>query len=247
MSLDAFFREVAPMLWQGRAAAAVTEAIGPSPSGDAALGFYGVLVARNLEKILREVFPSLKALAMQEGSARWTDLVRDFARAHPPRGRDPNGFGLALPAYLSGRSDVPRFWVEIADFHLAQVHVYHAPEPTGGDGFEGRILVRSYEHAVVQIVDALAHEPMRPPSLGAPCVVVIYRHARTGRARVLSPHAAQVAALARRQGLELPSVLAALEPSVIDAAEQALVAAGVLLEARDQENFACYDRSSTGP
>lgn len=231
MSLSAFFAAIAPMLSHGRSAAEVTAVLGPSSSGDAALGFYAVLVARNLEKILREVFPSVKALALQRDRECWATLVADYARMHPPRGHDPNGFALAMPGFLAARADVPPLWVELADFHLAQIHVFHAPDPIDGDGFEARIVVRQYTHAIPTIVAALARDGSVPPAPGGPCVVVIHRHAATAGVRVLHPSAAGLAALARRRGLELPPVLAALDAASIDRAEHALVRAGVLVEA----------------
>lgn len=226
MTLPAFFTAMQPMLL-GRSSASDLEArLGASPSGTAALGFYGVLVARNVEKILREVCPTLFVLAARTHA--WRTLVADYLDAHPPRGGDPNRFADALPDFLHARAELPDVWGEIADYHVAYVRAYHAADEDG-DGFDRRVFVRQYTHPVPQIVEALARDRESAIPAPRPTLVVVFRHTRTLRVRRLVPSATGLAALARRQGLDLPPALAGLCEADIATAERALIREGVLV------------------
>lgn len=230
MTLAAFFAEMQPMLLGRVSAADVQRRLGPSPSGTAALQFYAVLVARNVDKILREICPTLFVLATRAGV--WRDIVDAHVRAHPPAGGDPNRFADALPELLQElarrRADVPPLFAELADYHVVHVRAHHAVDGDD-DGFERRLFVRQYAHPVAEIVDALSRDPNAAVPAPHPALVVVFRHARTLRVRRLVPSAAGLAALARRQALALPPALASLADLAIVRAERALVREGVLV------------------
>jgi hypothetical protein len=225
MTLPAFFTAMQPMLLGHSSATDVEARLGASPSGTAALGFYAVLVRRNVEKILREVCPSVFVLATR--ARAWTSLVTDYLDAHPPTGGDPNGFADGLPEFLQARADTPASWAELADYHVIHVRAHHAADDET-DGFDRRLFVRQYTYPIPHIVDALARDRDAAVAAPRPTLVVVFRHTRTLRVRRLVPSATGLAALARREGLELPPSLAGLAATAISAAERVLVREGVL-------------------
>ncbi|MBC8072486.1 MAG: putative DNA-binding domain-containing protein [Deltaproteobacteria bacterium] len=218
------------MLSGARSAARVEHALGASPSGTAALAFYAELVTRNMHKIMRDVFPCVRALACRDGISQWPSMVDAYIGQRPPAGVDPNGLAAGFPAWLSSRGVHEAEWAEIADFEWLRVLAHHAAdgEPSD-DGFERRLFVRRYSFDAPGFVSALTRDPAaaRPPERA--CIVIVFRHHHTLRVAVHRPGAFGLAALARRQRLPLPRELAALDHARIDDAERVLIAAGVLV------------------
>ena len=192
--------------------------------------FYAVLFERNRFKILREMFPSVRRLALATDEALWPTLVREYSADHPPCDRDPNRFGASFPAWLGRRArtvgDAPELLEELADYHLA-CHQVAVASDLPGDGFERRLLVRAYRWNVPELVAALAGAdvPPRPPRRDT--LVVVYRDERSRAARCFFPTPLGLVALARRQGTCVPAALQASD-AAIDAAEAGLIEAGVL-------------------
>lgn len=232
VGLGRFFAAMAPML-EGRASAREVEAaIGPSASGSDALAFYAELVRRNLHKILSDVFPAVRAVARHvHGDDRaWVGLAVDYAAAHPGRGGDPNRFAAAFPTWLRGRPELAGPWaepaVELADYEWTRLLAYHAAD-VEGDGVDERLFVRQYTCDIPALAHAVLHGSFALPA-ARPRIVAIFRHARTLQLGVFHLGAAGLAALARRQGLAMPPVLAALPEAAVHSAVVALEAAGVL-------------------
>ncbi len=233
MSLHAFFDAMGPML-SGRTSAAEVEAeLGAtSPSGTENLGFYAVLVERNHFKILRDLFGPIRTLALRRSDTLWGRLVRDYTRKHPAGHWDPNRFGASFSEYLANlrqrHGELPTLFEELADYLYIRHLAYSSPDEPG-DGFETRLFVRQYSHAVPDVLDALARDPEADLPGAKPIVVIVYRHARHRELRTFYPSAAGLGALARRQGVDsMPEMFKALPAQTLDAAEANLVEHGVL-------------------
>jgi hypothetical protein len=228
--LRLFFDELAPMLASMRSAREVELVLGPCPSGTAALAFYAELVRRNLDKILRDVFPQTRALVMRDAPGRWPELARAYAIDHPPTGAVPNRFAAALPRWLASRGSDEARWAEIADFEWLRVAAHHAVDgEPDDDGFDRRLFIRQYTFDVPAWIAAHANDPATPLPAAAPTIAIIFRHFSTGRVGVHRPTAAGLAAIATRACRPLPSPLDEIEPDTIARAQQALVACGVLV------------------
>ena len=231
MSLERFFKAIAPMLEGQAPAQSVVDTLGPSPSGTENLGFYGTLVERNHFKILADVFPVVRALFFRELPGRWAALVRAYRRKHPADHWDPNRFGAHFSEYLRGLREggeaLHPIFEELADLSYIRQRAFSGNE-SEPDAYEGRVFVRQYSHPVSDYFGALAEDPAAPLPQARPQVVFVYRHARDASLRHFLPSAAGLAALARRQGVtELPPMFAALSQADLDTADRALVAFGV--------------------
>lgn len=230
-----FFDELAPMLMSRRSALEVEAELGASASGTAAFGFYAELVTRNLHKIMRDVFPGLRAHVSREGASRWPGLVEGYRADHPPTGADPNAFAAHFPAWLGARGHGA--WAEIADFEWLRVLTHHAPDDGvdgDSDGFDRRLFVRQYSFDVPAFVTTLAGDHGAAVPDPRATVVIVFRDPIIGRVRVFYPGAAGLAVLARRRGLPLPPALRMLGGDTIDGAEHELVRLGVLFASRIQ-------------
>ncbi len=232
MTLDDFFKAMAPMLDGKASPQSVIDAIGPTPSGLENLGFYRTLVERNHFKILYDVFGQVRTVMLRElHDGRWPDIVRDYRDAHPATHWDPNRFAAHFSDFLRTmreRGDLPHpIYEELADLCYAR-HCVFSGNDSDPDAFEGRVLVRQYSHPVSDFFFALAEDDDAPLPEPRPQVVFVYRHHRDDSLHHFLPSAAGLAALARRQGItELPAMFGALTQAQLDDADQALVEFGV--------------------
>lgn len=232
-------------LWFGeRPVDAVVERLGPSRSGSENLDFYRVLVQRNFAKIVRELFPVVQTVCDRVHPGLWPTLVRDFARDRPSNARDPNWVGEPFSAWLAERREShPEQSVlleELADFAFVRFAAAHAPDDLSEhehehdrdrDGFERRLFVRLYSHPVPELALALADDPDAPLPGPRASPTLIFRSLLDGESvRRRTATLAELAALARRQGLPLPEPMADLPAETVDAAEARLVARGVLTQ-----------------
>jgi hypothetical protein len=231
MSLPAFFAAMRPMLLGERSATDVQTELGDAPSGTDNLEFYRVLVERNLFKILRDLYGPVRHLALRADDGTWARLVRTFAKAHPPAHHDPNRFGEGFSEFLANErarhGSIPALWEELADFCWIRHRAHVAPD-LDGDGFDVRLFVRHYTHDVVEVARRLGDDADAELPGAAPKLLVLYRHARTDQVRLYFPTAAGLAALARRQGEDLPEAFAAIGTEQVDAATLHLVEHGIL-------------------
>lgn len=227
-ALTQFFAAMPAMLLARTPAAAVEARLGPCPSGTANLGFYATLVRRNLDKILRDVFPAVAARARAQTPSPWAAWVDGYAAAHPPAGIDPNGFAAAFPSWLADQAGVAAALHELADYEWLRVLSYHAPdhgpEP---HGLGRRLFVRHYTDDVPAIAAAAWRgAPWRESP--RPTTVLVYRHASTAASCVHRPAPLELVALAQRCGTPVPAALAALPQAQLDAAAARLHRRGVL-------------------
>jgi hypothetical protein len=233
-SLRRFYAEIAPLLVGDIDGAELERRLGPSPSGPDDLDFYRILLARNVDRILRDLFPTVHVLVEREQPGAWSALVRGYAKHARGRSvgpvRDPNRYGLWFSDFLAERrvADPSRSPVleELADWHMCRYLAAVAPDqPEPGedpDGFEVRVFVRGYSHPIPRFARALARD--EPPAIPEPrpTTVVIYRSEREPRpVRAHMPTLAQLGALARRQGLAPSGPLAGIpEPALTEAHAQ---------------------------
>ncbi len=237
MTLDAFYRAMAPMLDGTASAQTVIDTLGPTPSGANNLGFYGTLVERNHFKILWDIFPSLRDLLMREYPGSWPKIVRGYRAAHPATHWDPNRFAEHLSDYLQsmrerGELDHP-IYEELADLIYLRQRVFSGNE-LGPDAYDSRVVVRQYSHPASDYFFALQDDPAAALPEPRPQVVFVYRHQRDDSLHHFLPTAAGLAALALRQGItELPAMFAALTTSNLEDADRALVEHGVFAPKHD--------------
>lgn len=234
MSLGQFYAEITTLLFGESSVEAVEQRLGPSASGSDNLDFYRVLVGRNFDRILRELFPSVCTLVTRDHPGLWPELVADYLRVNQTAPRDPNLYGLGFSDYLAARRSEREQYSpaleELADYHMCSYLAGAAPDPGAGDGFELRLFVRGYTFEVSKIVRALASDRAATLPEPRPATVFIHRGLRSPHTvRVHWPTAPQLAALARRQGLALPPSLAGLGAVELDEGLAQLIDAGVLV------------------
>ena len=233
--LARFFAEMEPFLLGRKSAMEVEAALGPSPSGTSNLAFYRTLVDRNYHKIMRLLFPSVCTLARRVRYELWSDLVREYVTLHPPVAcRNPNLMGAHFSEYLTRRreqrGELPVAAEELAEYHWVD-YVAKTAEDVEGDGLERRLFIRQFTLPIPAYALALYGDPEAPPPEPRPTVVVVYRSVHDGNVAILYPSPATLAVLARRQGLQLPPALAALDERDVNLTEGNLVTMGVLTEA----------------
>ena len=231
MRLQEFFDSLRPMLLGQRDPEDVQAILGPSVSGTEALAFYREHFIRNTFKIMRELFPVLPRLAETLEPGCWRSLVLAYTEQHPPRGRDPNDFGAAFPGWLADRrqahSGQSPWLEEVADFHWARFLAGRSPGPDG-DGLEQTVFIRQYTCPVPSFLGSVRADRRLELPDPVPTLVVVYRNRRTGRVNWIEPTLADLAVLARRQGLQLIPAMRSLDASAIVAAHRTLIARGVL-------------------
>ncbi|MCR9160251.1 MAG: hypothetical protein ACE37F_27385 [Nannocystaceae bacterium] len=237
MTLDAFYRAMAPMLEGTASPQVVIDTLGPTPSGAENLGFYSTLVERNHFKILFELFPILRALLLREHPGSWPKIVRQYRATHPATHWDPNRFAEHFSEHLRamrerGALDHP-IYEELADLVYLRQRVYSGHD-LGPDAYDGRVVVRQYSHPTSDYYFALHEDPSAPLPQARPQVVFVYRHAQDHALHHFLPTAAGLAALARRQGItDLPPMFAALGEAQLEDADRALVEHGVFTPRAD--------------
>jgi hypothetical protein len=240
-SLRRFYVEIAPLLSGAIDGAELERRLGPSPSGADQLDFYRILLGRNVDRILRELFPTVHGLVEREQPGTWSALVRDYAGYARERSagplRDPNRYGLGFSDFLAERRTAdpscPRVLEQLADWHMCRYLAAVAPDqPEPGedpDGFEQRVFVRGYSHPIPSFVRALARDKHATIPEPRATTVLIYRSEREPRpVRAHAPTLAQLGALARRQGLAPSGVLASLPELALSEAHAQLLALGIL-------------------
>lgn len=237
--LERSFAALAPFLFGETDVAALEGQLGASPSGSDNLDFYRVLVARNINKILSELFPLLCGLIKREHPELWPQLVQGYTRAHPSDARDPNRFGLEFPEYLATRraaqQEYGALYEELADYQMCRYLAASAPtDAPGDDGFEQRVFIRGYTHPVVDIVKLLRNDPNAQLPAPRPVTLIVYRSLHPPKRlawsglRSHAPDLEEIAALAKRQGLTLAGPLAQLDPQALARGLARLVERGVL-------------------
>ena len=229
--LEQFFATMRPMLL-GKTRVPDAEAeLGGSQSGTENFGFYRVLAKRNLFKIMRDVFGTVRTLALRQDEALWARLVMGYTAAHPPAARDPNEFGAQFAEWLAEHrkqtGEIPELLEELADYEWIRTAAYLSPN-VEGDGFEERLFVRQYTHHVPDIHAALRRSTEAELPGRAPTVVLLFRHLRKHKLQDFYPTKAGLAVLARRQGATLPPGFGGFDDAALDQTEVEMIEHGIL-------------------
>ncbi|MEM6992712.1 MAG: putative DNA-binding domain-containing protein, partial [Myxococcota bacterium] len=208
-SLDTFFAQMESFLLGRTDVQAVQSTLGPSASGSDNLAFYRTLIDRNFHKALRLLFPSVKVLAGRVRSSLWSELVRDYVAAHPPRGcRDPNRMGASFSDFLTLRreqtGEFSPLLEEMAEYHWIDYLATTATDIADGDGFEKRLFIRQFSHQIPDFMRAVTADPDAPEPPSQPMIVILYRSLVDGSVKILHPRPETMAVIATRQGLPLP-------------------------------------------
>ncbi len=236
--LPSFFSQMEAFLLGRTGTAEVEAALGPSPSGSDNLAFYRTLIDRNFHKTMRLLFPTVHLLAKRQRATLWTDLVRDYAAAHPPRGcRDPNRMGASFSDFLTRRreegGELSSLAEEMAEYHWVDYQARTATD-IEDDGFEKRIFIRQFTYPVPTFMHAVNADSDAPEPQPRPTIVILYRSLVDGRVQILYPRPETMAVFAGRQGLELPPPLAQLDPDNVRLTETRMVEMGLLRPLGDQ-------------
>ena len=236
-TLPGFFAQMESFLLGRQSAEALEGQLGPSPSGTTNLAFYRTLVDRNFHKIMRLLFPTVKVLAQRAREGMWSELVRDYVAAHPPRGcRDPNRMGASFSEFLTRRreegGELSPVVEEMAEYHWIDYLAKTATDVEDGDGFERRVFIRQFTHPIPTFMKAINEDSETEIPAPHPTIVILYRSWTTGAVQILYPRPETMAVFARRQGLELPPPLAALDDEAVNLTETRLVEMGLLREAK---------------
>lgn len=237
-ALDRFFAAAPALLFGEATPAEFAGAVGPSPSGADRLRFYQILIERNLAKILRDFYGGLAAWMERDRPGLWARLIRDYARAHPPSGWDPNRYAAAFPEFLAARraSDdrLREVDEELADFYWIEYCAFVAgdevPAEKGPDGVDHRVFVRQYTRPIPTFARALrrGESPALPGA--APTLTIVFRSPASLGVEILYPQVAAIAALIRRQGGDPAALVPGLGGAEIDAAEAELRRRHVLMD-----------------
>jgi len=222
-SVAEFFHQVVPFLAGQTTCEALTEQLGPSCSPPQRLLFYQRLMAANVRRILRAVFPVIaEIIASPErvglaSVTSWERLSAEFVAAHPTAHWRPNALGAAFPEYLETRADLPRGLADLANWCLQLLAARTAE--TGVGRLAPGVSAAHYRFDVAKLLARLADAKsdkelavspsaavaeLPPPQLavaivGPPIVLVVHRVA-SGEIRVLRPDPFEVAALALASG-----------------------------------------------
>lgn len=232
MSLSAFFEHVGPFLRGEMDAHAFEVAMGgESPSGADDLAFYSTLVHRNYAKILRSLFPAVRARYDGDWSAFASRFV---AETKPATTNDPNGLGEGFPDFLGALHEQGELedslLQELADYAWIRYCATHAPPDFPGDGFDVRLFSRLYTYDIPAITrqlergEALADEPQPVQTY-----VIVYRCLRRHKTIVRPASLTELVVLTKREHGVVPDLPAAIQPETLLRAEADLIERGALL------------------
>lgn len=215
MSLESFFAAIGPFLRGENSVQLVQNTLGPSPSGSEALGFYPTLIGRNYAKILREVYVSVRAAAMQSDEHLWPALVREYSARTQVTSPDPNEFGREFSDWLVARRELepqqPALLEELADYQWIRHLARNAAESEGGLGLEHRLFIRHYTHAVPKLAAALWKGEDVDINAAQPTSVLVYREFGGSKLRNLYPNAMALGLLVELATGTWPESLRALD------------------------------------
>lgn len=236
MSLKEFFASTQKLLLGEVDVRTYERTLGKSPSGRKRLQFYRTLIRRNMMKVLREMFPSVRARYLQLHPHGWGELVDAYTKAHPPPAHwDPNLFAESFPDFLAGKREahgkLPSDLEQLADFHWTEYRVFAAaetwPEELGPDGLEHRLYVRQYDGKIPVYARELVRNPQAKPPEPTPTPTIIFRNLQTHRLQVFYPNLLGLLVLTKRSGKALPEI-PGVTAEKLDQAEKNLIEHGVL-------------------
>jgi hypothetical protein len=160
------------------------------------LELYGWMVDVDRTSLLGDQFPELRRACAVESPERFSRLMREYLRAHPPTHWDTVSLGRMLPSFLETRADLPAFYRELADLAWTRRAANLSTSPLGVPVLDESLFVRLYAHDLFAClgVGAVATPPLRPT------VVILGRSLRDGHPVVVRGDAARVHVLAAALG-----------------------------------------------
>jgi len=241
-SVVAFFDRVVPFLSGQTTCEELAAQLGPSRSPPRRLLFYQRLMAANVRRILRAVFPvvaDIIAHPERVGLATvtsWERLSSDFIAAHPTAHWSPNALGAAFPEYLEARVDLPRGLADLATWCLQLLAARTAEAGVGH--LAAGVSAAHHRFDVARLTASLAEatpgaalrEDLAAAARGPAIVLVAYR-LPSGDVRVLRPDPFEVAALGLASGEVDRDALGALQVDRLADARGRLIALGLIIDA----------------
>lgn len=244
MSLTDFFAHTQKLLLGQIDVQTYERTLGHCSSGPHRLQYYRTLIRRNMMKVLRDMYPSVRARYLQQHPHGWSDLVDEFTAAHPPPAHwDPNRFAEPFADFLAKKRQadptLPADLEQLADFHWTEFQVFSAsqtwPEELGPDGLEHRLYVRQYEGKIPAYARELVRDPSAQPPEPTPTPALIYRNLHTHQLQVFYPNVLALLVLSKRSGKQLPDI-PGLTPENLEIAEKNLVERGILTREDTKQN-----------
>lgn len=236
MKLEDFFSETQALLMGRTDARSYQRKLGTSSSGTSRLEYYQTLIRRNMMKVLRDMYPSVRNRYLQFRPGQWGTFVERFTRQHPPPSHwDPNQFSAPLPEFLAAERErdpkLPSDLEQLADFHWTEFCVFSAsetwPQDLGPDGMEHRLYVRQYDGKIPQYARQLIRDPEAVPGSSTPTPTLIYRDLKTHRTAVFYPTILGLLVLSKRSGKTLPKIPGVTSQN-LEIAEKDLIQRGIL-------------------
>lgn len=236
-SLDAFFREIRPLLLGESDAQGFLDRTSPSPSGARRVGLYTRLVGNDLAAGMEALYPGVRVAVERGGTIAWRALLTEFFRAHPPSHWDLNRCGESFPAFLAARRaadpTTPAVLPELADLCWTEYEAFTSPAVMPAGGLNPTATLHQYAHALVPWASQARHGKAEGLPAPAPTTVLVWRDPVSLLTKTIVPDGALLLALAKEQGVPSPAIAAAAEqagPAAMAAARARLVRAGILLD-----------------
>lgn len=226
-SVATFFQHVAPFLAGQTTCETLTEQLGPSCSPPRRLLFYQRLMAANVRRILRAVFPIVADIIANPervglaGVPSWERLSAEFVAAHPTSHWSPSALGASFPAYLEARADVPPGLASLATWCLQLLAARTAE--TGVGRLAAGVIAAHYRFDVARPIQHLSDATRGPP------IVLVVHRVASGEIRVLRPDPFEVAALGLASGEVGSDALGAIPADRLARASDRLIELGLIL------------------
>lgn len=246
-SLGAFFAATSEFFAGRLSHADWRDTLGPSPSAPSRHVFYPRLMAANVRRILRAVFPVLADVFAAPSRAgltalpSWAELCADYVSICPSSAWAPNALGDGLPDYLAVRTDLPEGLTDLAAWSLQLLRAgVEGPANAGSSRLAPGVSAAPYTFDVAayfqRFSEGSAHlADLAAARLGPPVILVAYRDPVSLRVRVLRPSAAILRALGVAAGELAPPA----EPApAYDSALASLIHKGLIADQPAREGSA---------
>jgi hypothetical protein len=239
-SVKRFFDHAAPYFAGATRLADFDSALGSGPSRPERREFYPRLMAANVRRILRAVFPILGDIVSDPRRAGlaslppWADLCADFIASRPSGHWSPNALGEAFPEFLASRGGLPVGLVAIGDWSLRLLHAQRSPSASAAvleGGLADGVSAALYPFDVAAWITAFqagAADLPRAHAEGPAVFLVAFRDPAEGGTRVLRPTAVELLALGIASGEVSPADHPEVDPLALARARRHLTQRGLL-------------------
>lgn len=231
--LDGFFAAVVPYLRGETTVDRFFATLGPSTSPRERVEIYPWLVRGDLERIIDDVFPTLRAACEQSRPDLYAELKRRYADRRPPSHFELYRWGEGLADFvcaIAGAEGLPSYLEEIADFHYTRYRILTADVEPSEQRLDLTLHVRQYAFETPDFVAAAERGRVDGPPRSGAKVYLHYRSLIDGSARWMVPTTPMLLAVARfAQPTAAPAALvASVSDGDLDLARASLRDRGVL-------------------